>query len=47
MLPYRKPVFAATDRNFPTANMGIPDIVRASEFLKTSALACLPAMFQR
>ena len=32
--PVPQPVFAATDRNFPTANMGIPDIVRASEFLK-------------
>jgi YVTN family beta-propeller protein len=31
--PVPQPVFAATDRNFPTANMGIPDIVRASEFL--------------
>ena len=32
--PVLQPVFAATDRNFPTANMGIPDIVRTSEFLK-------------
>jgi YVTN family beta-propeller protein len=32
--PVPEPVFAATDRNFPTANMGIPDIVRSKEFLK-------------
>jgi YVTN family beta-propeller protein len=30
--PVLQPVFAATDRNFATANMGIPDIVRAEEF---------------
>jgi hypothetical protein len=32
--PVLQTVFAATDRNFATANMGIPDIVRAKEFLK-------------
>ena len=32
--PVLEPVFAATDRNFATANMGIPDIVRSKEFLK-------------
>ena len=32
--PVPQPVFAATDRNFATANMGIPDIVRSKEFLK-------------
>jgi len=32
--PVPRPVFAATDRNFATANMGIPDIVRAQEFLR-------------
>lgn len=31
--PVPEPVFAATDRNFATANMGIPDIVRAREFI--------------
>jgi DNA-binding beta-propeller fold protein YncE len=30
--PVFQPVFAATDRNFATANMGIHDIVRAQEF---------------
>jgi YVTN family beta-propeller protein len=32
--PISQTIFAATDRNFATANMGIPDIVRAREFLK-------------
>jgi YVTN family beta-propeller protein len=32
--PVLQPVFAATDRHFPTANMGIPDTVRAQEFIK-------------
>jgi YVTN family beta-propeller protein len=32
--PVPQPVFAATDRNYSTANMGIPDIVRSKEFLK-------------
>jgi DNA-binding beta-propeller fold protein YncE len=32
--PVLEPVFAATDRNFPTANMGIPDIVRVQEFIR-------------
>jgi YVTN family beta-propeller protein len=32
--PVPQPVFAATDRNFATANMGIPDIVRSEEFCK-------------
>jgi hypothetical protein len=32
--PVPQPVFAATDRNFATANMGIPDIVRSEEFRK-------------
>jgi hypothetical protein len=32
--PVPQPVFAATDRNFATANMGIPDIVRTEEFRK-------------
>jgi hypothetical protein len=32
--PVPQTVFAATDRNFATANMGIPDIVRSKEFLK-------------
>lgn len=32
--PVFQPVFAATDRNFATANMGIPDIVRAQEFIR-------------
>jgi YVTN family beta-propeller protein len=32
--PISQAVFAATDRNFATANMGIPDIVRTKEFLK-------------
>jgi hypothetical protein len=32
--PIPQPVFAATDRNFATANMGIPDIVRTGEFRK-------------
>jgi YVTN family beta-propeller protein len=31
--PLPQPVFAATDRNFATANMGIPDIARAHEFI--------------
>jgi YVTN family beta-propeller protein len=31
--PIPQPVFAATDRKFATANMGIPDIVRAKEFV--------------
>ncbi len=30
--PVLQPAFAATDRRFPTANMGIPDTVRAEEF---------------
>jgi hypothetical protein len=32
--PISQAIFAATDRNFATANMGIPDIVRTKEFLK-------------
>jgi hypothetical protein len=32
--PIPQAVFAATDRNFATANMGIPDIVRSEEFRK-------------
>lgn len=32
--PLPQPVFAATDRNFATANMGIPDTVRAEEFMR-------------
>jgi YVTN family beta-propeller protein len=32
--PVPQPVFAATDRSFATANMGIPDIVRTAEFCK-------------
>jgi len=32
--PVLQPVFAASDRNFPTANMGIPDTVRTQEFIK-------------
>jgi hypothetical protein len=32
--PLPQPVFAATDRKFATANMGIPDIVRSEEFRK-------------
>jgi YVTN family beta-propeller protein len=40
--PVPQPVFAATDRNFATANMGIPDIVRAEEFRKDFG-ARLPA----
>ena len=32
--PILQPIFAATDRTFPTANMGIPDIVRSQEFIK-------------
>jgi YVTN family beta-propeller protein len=32
--PVPEPIFAATDRNFATANMGIPDIVRSAEFIK-------------
>jgi YVTN family beta-propeller protein len=32
--PVPQPIFAATDRNFATANMGIPDIVRSQEFRK-------------
>jgi YVTN family beta-propeller protein len=32
--PVPQPVFAASDRNFATANMGIPDIVRTEEFRK-------------
>jgi YVTN family beta-propeller protein len=32
--PVLQPVFAATDRKFPTANMGIPDTVRTQEFIK-------------
>ena len=32
--PISQTIFAATDRNFATANMGIPDIVRTKEFLK-------------
>jgi DNA-binding beta-propeller fold protein YncE len=32
--PVLQPVFAATDRKFPTANMGIPDTVRAQEFIR-------------
>jgi hypothetical protein len=32
--PVPQPIFAATDRNFATANMGIPDIVRSAEFRK-------------
>jgi hypothetical protein len=35
--PVLQPVFAATDRNFATANMGIPDIVRAKEFTRDFA----------
>jgi hypothetical protein len=32
--PVPLPVFAATDRAFPTANLGIPDIVRSREFIR-------------
>lgn len=32
--PLPQPVFAATDHAFPTANMGIPDIIRAQEFIR-------------
>jgi YVTN family beta-propeller protein len=32
--PLPRPVFAATDHNFATANMGIPDTVRAEEFMR-------------
>ncbi len=32
--PVPQTLFAATDRNFATANMGIPDIVRSQEFRK-------------
>jgi YVTN family beta-propeller protein len=32
--PVLRPVFSATDRTFPTANLGIPDVFRASEFRK-------------
>ncbi len=32
--PVPQPVFAASDRNFATINMGIPDIVRSAEFRK-------------
>lgn len=32
--PIPEPIFAATDRNFATANMGIPDIVRSEEFIR-------------
>jgi YVTN family beta-propeller protein len=32
--PLPRPIFAATDRAFPTANMGIPDIVRSQEFIR-------------
>jgi YVTN family beta-propeller protein len=32
--PVLQPVFGATDRNFATANMGIPDMVRTKEFIK-------------
>jgi YVTN family beta-propeller protein len=32
--PVLQPVFASTDRNFSTANMGIPDMVRMQEFIK-------------
>jgi YVTN family beta-propeller protein len=46
--PVPQPVFAATDRNFATANMGIPDIVRSKEFLKDfgarQAAGDVPAM---
>jgi YVTN family beta-propeller protein len=31
--PISQTIFSATDRNFATANMGIPDIVRAKEFV--------------
>jgi YVTN family beta-propeller protein len=31
--PVLQPIFDATDRNFATANMGIPDIVRSREFI--------------
>ena len=46
--PVPQPVFAATDRNFATANMGIPDIVRTEEFRKDfsarSSASDVPAM---
>ena len=46
--PILQPVFAATDRKFPTANMGIPDTVRTQEFLKDfnmrSAKGDLPSL---
>jgi YVTN family beta-propeller protein len=32
--PIPQPIFAITDRNFATANLGIPDIFRAQEFIK-------------
>jgi YVTN family beta-propeller protein len=32
--PLPRPIFASTDRTFPTANMGIPDIFRYQEFHK-------------
>ena len=32
--PLPKPIFASTDRTFPTANLGIPDIFRFQEFRK-------------
>jgi YVTN family beta-propeller protein len=32
--PIPEPIFAITDRTFPTANLGIPDIFRAKEFIK-------------
>lgn len=32
--PIPEPIFAITDRTFPTANLGIPDIFRAQEFIK-------------
>jgi YVTN family beta-propeller protein len=46
--PVPQPLFAATDRNFATANMGIPDMVRAEEFRKDfnarSSAGDIPAM---
>ena len=35
--PVPQTIFASTDRNFATANMGIPDIVRSQEFRKDFA----------
>jgi YVTN family beta-propeller protein len=42
--PLPRPIFASTDRTFPTANMGIPDVFRSHEFQRdfTQRLQTIP-----